>query len=207
MGECGRVLGSVEVGGEIVVIREACEADKGALVRFYESLSVETIYTRFFSIIRYFQPYVDKLLSRTRNVVVVAEASDGRIIGVAEAVADDGDAESGIAVLEAYQGRGVGKALAAALLRLAGERGIRRLYGYVMAGNAAAYRLATRFGARVARHYGDMILMEIQVPAQAEPAAPGEGCGGGGTLTIPPRRPTAASARPATASARPIVVE
>ncbi len=162
---CGRLLGSLDLGEVKVVVREACEDDEDALVRFYEGLSSETVYTRFFTIIRYFQPYVERLLRKSRSVVVVAEAPGRGIIGVAEAVADDGDAEGGIAVLEEFQGRGVGRALATALLRLAAEAGFKRLYGYVMAGNYRAYRLARRFGARVAANYGDMILMEIPVAA------------------------------------------
>lgn len=172
MGCTRRVVERLVIEGETITIREACSDDKDALVRFYESLREETVYTRFFTIIRYFQPYVERVLSKSRSVVVVAEAEDGRIVGVAEAVADDGDAESGIAVLEAYQGRGVGKALARAILKLAAEKGFRRLYGYIMSGNYRAYRLARRFGARVVENYGDLILMEIPVGGQGDPGDP-----------------------------------
>lgn len=158
-----RILERMEINGDVITIREACDEDKDALVRFYESLRTETIYTRFFTIIKYFQPYVERILSKSRSVIVVAETRDGRIVGVAEAVADDGDAESGIAVLEAYQGKGIGKALARAIVRLAAEKGLKRLYGYIMTGNYKAYRLARKFGARVVENYGDMLLMEIPV--------------------------------------------
>ncbi len=173
-----RVIDRLEVDGEEVVIREACDEDKDALIRFYESLRAETIYTRFFTIIKYFQPYVERILSKSSSVIVVAEASNGRIVGVAEAVADDGDAESGIAVLEAYQGKGIGKALARAIVRLAAEKGLKRLYGYIMTGNYRAYRLAKKFGARVVENYGDMLLMEIPVEPPNKEAGQVELCEG-----------------------------
>jgi RimJ/RimL family protein N-acetyltransferase len=161
---CGRLLGTHRARGVELRIRIACRKDRDALIRFYESLSLETIYTRFFGIIRYFDPYVDKLLSNARAVVVVAEAPDGRIVGVAEAVGDEsGNAESGIAVLEEFRGMGVGTALARAIVRVSRECGFRKLYGYVLANNTAAYRLATKFGARLVGSYESMYRIEIDL--------------------------------------------
>jgi len=167
---CGEVLGSHTARGVRLLIRTACSRDREALIRFYESLSRETVYTRFFAIIRYFDPYVDSLLRNSRAVVVVAEAPDGRIVGVAEAVGDEGGgAESGIAVLEEFQGAGVGTALGAAILEAARACGFRRLYGYVMPSNVAAYRLALKFGARVVGMYESLYRIEFDLAEGEDP--------------------------------------
>jgi len=166
--DCNRKLGRLTVRGRPVTIRRACKADRDALIRFYSRLSTETLYSRFMSIIRYFDPYVDKLLSGSRTVVIVAEDEvTGEIVGVAEAIGDEsGDAaESGIAVLEDYQGAGLGKAMAVALLEEARRAGFKKLYAYLLSANAAARRLAERFGARYVGYYGDMVRMELQLVA------------------------------------------
>ncbi len=162
--QCGEILGYHRARGLTLRIRTACKKDREALIRFYESLSAETIYTRFFAVIRYFDPYVDKLLSSSRAVVVVAEAPDGRIVGIAEAVGDEtGAAESGIAVLEEFQGQGVGTALGKAILEAARRCGFRKLYGYIMPTNQAAYRLASKFGARIVGTYEAMYRIEFDL--------------------------------------------
>jgi RimJ/RimL family protein N-acetyltransferase len=161
---CGEVLGTHEAVGLRLRIRIACRRDREALIRFYESLSAETIYTRFFAVIRYFDPYVDRLLSSSRSVVVVAEAPDGRIVGIAEAVGDEsGAAESGIAVLEEFQGRGIGTALGRAILDAARRCGFTKLYGYVMPSNRAAIRLALKFGARIVGRYESLYRIEFDL--------------------------------------------
>ncbi len=163
---CGRLLGTHRARGVELRIRIACAKDRDKLIRFYESLSLESIYTRFFGIVRYFDPYVDSLLRNSRAVVVVAEAPDGRVVGVAEAVGDErGYAESGIAVLEDFRGMGVGTALGEAILRVSRECGFRKLYGYIMPENRAAYRLAMKFGARVVRQYESMYRIEFDLLA------------------------------------------
>jgi acetyltransferase len=160
-----------------VVIRGACPEDKEKLIKFYEKLSTETIYTRFFSIIRYFEPYVEKILS-SPAYVLVAETDDGEIIAVAEAVpSEKGDAaEAGIVVLEKYHGRGLGKRMAYAMNKILWEHGVRKVYGYILPDNIKAYRLVKRLGGRVKSYYESMLFVEIPVrpPETIEPASPSD---------------------------------
>jgi len=147
-----------------VIIRVATREDRDKLVKFYEALSVESVYNRFMGIIRFFDPYVDRLLSERKSVVVVAEDKrEGLIVGVAEAVGDEEAAESGIAVLEAYQRAGLGTELARALVLEARKAGFKKLYGYVLRDNIAALRLARKFGAVIKQRYPDMIRLEISL--------------------------------------------
>jgi len=160
---CGKVFDEFEVDGHRIVIRGLCPDDKEKLLSFYEKLRDETIYTRFFSIIRHFTPYVDRLISSSRIYSVVAENEDTEeIIGVAELVLDkNGAAEGGIVVLEAMQGKGIGSRLAKALATVARNVGIRKVYGYIMADNIRALRLVKKLGGRPKNYYSSMIYVEI----------------------------------------------
>lgn len=160
---CGRVLARLVKDGEEIIIRGLCPEDRDKLIKFYKRLSDETIYTRFFSIIRYFDPYVDRLVSSTGILAVVAEeSSTGEIIGVAELVLDKkGNAEGGIIILEKMQGKGIGTAMAHAVKSLAREYGIRRVYGYILGDNIKALRLVKKLGGRPKNYYSSMIYVEI----------------------------------------------
>lgn len=160
---CGRVLDKLNVDGREIIIRGLCPEDRDKLLRFYEKLRDETIYTRFFSVIRYFNPYVERLVSSTGILAIVAEdAQSGEIVGVAELVLDrDGVAEGGIIVLERLQGKGIGSAMALALKRVAREHGIKMVYGYILADNIKAYRLVKKLGGKPKSYYSSMIYVEI----------------------------------------------
>ncbi|MCE4627160.1 MAG: GNAT family N-acetyltransferase [Desulfurococcales archaeon] len=162
---CGRILTRLRKDNNEIVIRGLCPEDRDKLIRFYEQLSDETIYTRFFSIIRYFDPYVDKLVSSSGILAIVAEeASSGEIVGVAELVLDkEGRAEGGIIVLERMQGKGIGTAMALSMKELAKEYGIRKVYGYILADNIKALRLVKKLGGRPKSYYSSMIYVEIPV--------------------------------------------
>jgi len=163
--------------GVPVLIRGACPDDKDKLVAFYERLSNETIYTRFFSIVRYFEPYVERILNGPAYVIVAEREDTGEIIAVAEAVpnSDGTAAEAGIVVLEKYQGRGIGKRIAYALSRVLWERGVRRVVGYILPGNIKAYRLVKKLGGRIKSYYESLLYVEIPVrpgPANGKTGEP-----------------------------------
>lgn len=163
---CGRVFRVFETrDGKKIRIRGVCPGDKEGLVRFYERLSLETIYTRFFSIIRYFEPYVDKLIRGNALVVIAEDMDTGDIVGVAEAIPQGDKAEGGIVVLETYQGRGIGMAMARALNKVLWERGVRAVVGYILPDNVGAFRLVKRLGGEIKRYYESMVLAEIPVRA------------------------------------------
>jgi len=162
---CGKVYGEYVVDGRRIVFRGACPGDKEKLIRFYERLSAETIYTRFFSIMRYFDPYVERLLSSSKALVVVAEdAGTGEIVGIAELIVDKDDvAEGGIIVLEELQGKGIGSRLAEAMRKAAVEHGVRAVYGYILPDNVKALRLVKKLGGRVKERYPSMLYVEIPI--------------------------------------------
>ncbi len=153
------------VRGRRVAIRRACPGDRDEMIRFYNRLSAETLYNRFMSIIRYFDTYVDRLLSDSRTLVLVAEdVETGEIVGIAEAVGDEkGEAECGIAILESYQGAGLGTAMGRVFLQEARKEGFKKLYAYMLASNLAPLKLARKFGARITGRHGDMLRAELVI--------------------------------------------
>jgi GNAT superfamily N-acetyltransferase len=90
-----------------------------------------------------------------RHVAFVALA-DGRPVGVSRLVRDSGTADSAevaFAVVDAWQGRGVGKQLAARLYSEAARLGIRTIRGLVLLGNERGAALVKRAGRVVDRSY------------------------------------------------------
>jgi len=163
--KCNEIFKRAVIKSRPVRIRLVCDKDREKLIKFYESLSVETIYNRFMGVIRYFDPYVDSLLRKSKSIVIVAEDEENNeIVGVAEAVGDEsGAAESGIAVLEKYQRGGLGTLLAKVIVEKSKEIGFKKLYGYIFSHNLGAYRLAKKFGAIIKRDYGDIMRIEISL--------------------------------------------
>jgi acetyltransferase len=81
-------------------------------------------------------------------VLTVTEGGTERIVGEARfAAADDGDtAEFGIAVADAFQGRGLAERLVAALIDAARASGLRWLVGEVLDGNDRMLAFTRRCG-------------------------------------------------------------
>ncbi len=89
-----------------------------------------------------------------REAVVAIERATGRAIGIARYVVGAEDvAEVAYAVVDDWQGRGVGRRLIVELGRLADSHGIARLRGVVDAGNRPALGLLDHIGNAVRREY------------------------------------------------------
>ena len=84
-----------------------------------------------------------------RQAVVATDAATGEAVGIARYVrtgADPHTAEVAFEVVDAWQGRGVGRRLVEALAAVAAEEGIRRLTATIAVGNQAALALMKRLG-------------------------------------------------------------
>jgi GNAT superfamily N-acetyltransferase len=83
-----------------------------------------------------------------REAVAAVEVASGRAVGVARFVREPGTstAEIAFAVVDEWQGRGIGRALVAELASLARREGIERVRASVVAGNDAAVALVRGLG-------------------------------------------------------------
>jgi GNAT superfamily N-acetyltransferase len=168
--------------GTDVTVRMLRPADRAAFLAGFERLSPEARYFRFFTPMPRMPASVLDRLLHTDGIDHVAlsawhDAGDGRPepIGVARFIrlaAGSDTAEAAIAVVDAMQGRGVGRLLLADLCEAARERGIRRFRGEIMVRNKAVVALLHDLHATRVAVDGNIAAYELDVPAtpEAEPA-------------------------------------
>jgi acetyltransferase len=140
----------------------------------FRDLSEESRHYRFFTAVRELPPDVLERLRNvdgTHNAAIVAfdaaaelpEHPEGRPIGVARWMGGDGSIpELSIAVIDEYQGQGVGTALMDALLVLARERGVGRIDAFVLRENVGMRTLINRYHTTVQRS-GDPTIVRYRI--------------------------------------------
>ena len=144
---CTTTIGAMERrltlrDGSAVVVRPVEPDDAGLLVEGFEDLSDRSRYARFLTAVpRLPRHWVDDLVDvdhRDREALGALDPATGEGIGVARYVRldeDPAEAEFAIAVVDAWQGRGLGRALLQELVDAARANGIARLSGDVLAEN------------------------------------------------------------------------
>ncbi len=143
-------------------MRLADQADRDALLAGFERLSPTSRFRRFFTGI---PSLLDQMVDRLTNIdqhhhvaVGVFDPTrpsdigrpDGLGVGVGRYIVSDRDrtrAEFAVAVIDEYQGRGIGSSLLQALVLIAAERGIDTFTADVLAENKGMISVLRRFGA------------------------------------------------------------
>ncbi len=141
--------------GRPVLLRPIRGEDEPAHQRFHEQLSEQTVYYRFF---QYRARLTHRDLARMtqidydREMAFVAVATDdpGETLGVvrSRADADQEKAEFAVVVRDDLQGEGLGKLLLGKMIDYCRGRGVRELFGDVLAENEGMQGLATHMGFR-----------------------------------------------------------
>jgi acetyl coenzyme A synthetase (ADP forming)-like protein len=120
--------------GSTVHLREATAEDRDKVVRFYESLSLESRYFRFFGGIAHFEHLVDRWLER--GFLGLLALHGGQIVGHAYyGTTAPRRAEVGFAVADEMQRRGLGTLLVGQLAAIALAAGIEEFEATVLAEN------------------------------------------------------------------------
>ncbi|MFA9431851.1 GNAT family N-acetyltransferase [Egicoccus sp. AB-alg2] len=139
------------VGRRAVRIRALCADERVTLDRVFLGLSVESRQRRFLGAVDRLSPSLRESLSRvdgTRHVALVAEVRHGRgwvPVGIGRYAVDaPGTAELAFEVVDAWQGRGIGRRLVAALVAQARAAGLQTLHASVLADNEASLRVLRR---------------------------------------------------------------
>ncbi len=128
--------------------------DAPLLEAFFYSLSPQSVYLRFCRPMKSLSP---DMLSRftqidyDRQMALVALTENGageKIIGVARVINDYGgeSAEFAVVVGDEWQGHGIGACLLERSMVIAQERGLKRLWGYILPQNKIMLRLAHNHG-------------------------------------------------------------
>jgi GNAT superfamily N-acetyltransferase len=164
--------------GEVLTVRPIVPADKESLRSGMAALSRESRYRRFFSAV---QQLSDQQLVYFTEIdyhdhfAWVAIAGDPsapvpRGVAVARYIRDRDDADAAefaIAVLDEYQGRGLGSRLLEQLARTAYEHDVRTFIATVLAENDPMLEVARHLGAK-SRFLGDG-LVRVDIPLPVEP--------------------------------------
>ncbi len=139
--------------GSTAVIRPVEPEDAGLLVDGFEALSDRSRYARFLTAVpRLPRHWVEELVDvdhRDREALGAVDSQTGEGVGVARYVRLDDDpdeAEFAIAIVDAWQGRGLGRILLGELVEAARANGLQRLSGDVLAENDRMLALGRSVG-------------------------------------------------------------
>jgi RimJ/RimL family protein N-acetyltransferase len=127
--------------------------DQDRLSAFYDGLSRQSAYQRFFAVMKRLPPDWARFLANVdyeRRLALIAEhgpPEGPELIGVARYEQTDrvDTAEIAFVIQDGWQNRGLGTLMLDALLAAADARGIRRFRAYVLAGNTRMIDLLVRF--------------------------------------------------------------
>jgi len=163
--------------GGTVRLRAIEDDDAPALTSLYESLSPETAYQRFFTVMRRLPPDWARILASVdhdRRMAIVAVGPDAGLVGVARYAWDPAaqEAEIALVVQDGWQGRGLGTILLRELLAYAEARDIRRFRAYVLADNQRMLKLVSRVGAIIERRLEQGVVSLAFTRAPDGPASP-----------------------------------
>ncbi|WP_020587353.1 GNAT family N-acetyltransferase [Desulfobacter curvatus] len=139
---------------EQVLIRPVKPEDADPMLDFFEKLSTQTIYLRFFTPLKQLSKRMLIQLTQIdydREVALVAwfPAHNGeKIIGSARIIftANGTEGEFAIMLADSWQGKGVGAALLKSCLAFSKRYGLKRVFGVVLRENKQMLRLADKLG-------------------------------------------------------------
>jgi acetyltransferase len=160
-------------------IRPIRETDEADLQQFVRNLSLASRYPRFMAAIRELpEAMLDKFVHPEpgREVVLVACAPTGAIVGLAQYVVDEtGEGcEVAIVVADAWQRMGLGTILLATLISIARHYGITHVHADVLADNYAMLALARKLGCEARTNMSapflSLITKTVMAPRAAERA-------------------------------------
>jgi acyl-CoA synthetase (NDP forming)/RimJ/RimL family protein N-acetyltransferase len=168
--EADAVLGD----GGTVHLRPITPDDAELLREFHSRLSPETVYNRFFTMVRTLSARdVERFttVDHDDRVAVVA-LLQGRIVGVCRYDRAPGapDAEVAVVVEDAHQGRGLGPLLLEHLTAAARQRGVERFRADVLPSNRKMLNVFRSAGFEIDRELADGYV-ELSYPIQLTPAS------------------------------------
>jgi acetyltransferase len=158
--------------GAQVRVRPIRPEDEPLMVQFHASLSEQSVYMRYFHMMKLDQRTAHERLTRIcfidydREMALVAERTDPKtgeceIMGVSRlsrhgAVA--GEAEFSVLVSDRFQRQGLGTLLVGRLLEVGRAEGLRRIIAEILLDNHPMQRITERLGFRLRRDMEDMVV-------------------------------------------------
>ena len=157
--------------GRTVRLRAMQPADEAEILQAFERMNSDARYMRFMRLVR--EPNLERVRAalasfpgRGFGLVATIPAVDGIDI-VGSAVYFVGGkpdtCEFAMSVDAAYGGAGLGRALLGALIRVARQRGLAQMEGFVLAQNKGMLRLAAREGFAIERNPDDPAVRDCRL--------------------------------------------
>lgn len=161
--------------GALAVVRRVRPDDGPALYELHDRVSDDTVWLRFFSVSRETgRQYVDKVLSSTETIALVAEV-DGRVAALATAEPTAPEVcEVAFLVADDHRGRGLGTLLLEHLAADARDRGVAQLEARVLRANHRMLQVFEDAGFELDRHLDDgevVLRMRTVVTSAIQTAA------------------------------------
>jgi RimJ/RimL family protein N-acetyltransferase len=156
--------------GRSITIRALKPEDRSAMLSAVARVSAQSLYRRFFGPKRGFTEtetdfYVNvDFTTHVALVAVIDEGGKDTIIGAGRyIVAEPGKAEVAFAIIDEYQGQGIGTALLRHLVVIARERELQQLVAEVLAENAPMLTLFRRFGFILKKGNGGVVHAMLEL--------------------------------------------
>jgi acetyltransferase len=157
--------------GSEVLLRPLVAEDRERIRSAFDRLSPESRYRRFFVSLRELNDGLLDLLTDidhdNHEAIVAAEPRSEEILGVARYVRIPGEperAEASVAVVDDWQGRGLGRVLLEHLVGRARESGVSRFVAFVQAENRRAVEVLSHLGPTASSFQGDVVELDIELP-------------------------------------------
>lgn len=157
--------------GSDVVVRPLAPDDRERIRRAFDRLSPESRYRRFFVSLRELSDGLLDLLTDVdhdaHEAIVGIDPQSGDIVGVARYVRmpeQPERAEASVAVVDDWQGRGLGRSLLERLVGRAREMGVSRFVALTQADNRRAVDVMSQLGPTTSSLRGDVVELDIELP-------------------------------------------
>jgi len=154
--------------GEGIEIRALRPGDRTDLLAAVERTSAQSLYRRFFGAKRSFSEQEIAFFVNVdfvKHVALVAVPQNGSIVaGGRYVVFEPGRAEVAFAVIDDYQGRGIGQILLRHLAAIACDAGLVEFTAEVLSGNAAMLKVFEKGGLPLAtKHESGVVHVALQL--------------------------------------------
>jgi acetyltransferase len=148
--------------GHEVEIRAIRGDDEESMTRFHRSLSPETVYTRYFNVLKLSERITHERLDRVchpathQEMVFVVETKDSsppgrQIVGVGRLsiLPETQKGEIAIVISDSWQRQGIGSEVLRRLIKVAGEMKLHRLCAHILSANAGMRLICLNAGMRI----------------------------------------------------------
>jgi GNAT superfamily N-acetyltransferase len=154
-----------------VVLRPLRRDDREGIRRAFDRLSPESRYRRFFVSLRELSDGLLDVLTDVdhdhHEALVAVDPVSEEIVGVARYVrmpAQPDRAEASVAVIDDWQGRGLGTALLERLVGRARDMGVSRFVAFTQADNRRAVEVMSQLGPTTSSLRGELVELDIELP-------------------------------------------